>query len=82
MRKFDEGFVLKEHDIIIDNGYGVYVWTQNDRRITRRLFNQLVRGEKIFYERTQMGVDYYCATLPEVNYPWLPSRNNKVLEGK
>jgi hypothetical protein len=51
-------------------------------RITRRLFNQLVRGEKIFYERTQMGVDYYCATLPEVNYPWLPSRNNKVLEGK
>jgi hypothetical protein len=33
MRKFDEGFVLNEHDIIIDNGYGVYVLAHNSQTV-------------------------------------------------
>lgn len=52
---------INSNDIIVDNGRGVFVRTQDNKRISRKYFVKLVKSKKIFYDRTQGGVDHYLA---------------------
>jgi hypothetical protein len=50
---------VKKGDIVVDNGFGVYIITQDDKEITRHLFNLLIKHNILFFDRHQWGVDHY-----------------------
>jgi len=55
----EERVNIKANDIVVDNGYGVYILTQDEKEITRKIFNQLLKHRIIYFDRHQWGVDHF-----------------------
>lgn len=61
--------LTEDRDIIVDTGEGIYIITQEDKRIKRSTLNLLLKNNKIYYDRTQWWQDFYL-TGDENNRIW------------
>ena len=55
----EKDITILKGDIIVDNGVGVYIITQDDKRIPRKKLKQLIKEKIIYFDRHQWGVDHF-----------------------